>query len=151
MAARRDEPGPPTDIERTLREHAKRKRPLIGPLDPHLYVTFGPEVRAFLQRKGIHLVGDRLHSFIRSYVEAKELAGQELLQNAKKDYTPNDKVAARFPDYKPPHPAKKFDVLWAEFVEAKGRLEMGSLESRRDGSADDFSPFDLQRTRLDCS
>lgn len=116
VAARRDEPGPQAEIERSLREHAKRKRPPIGPVDPHLYMTFGPEVRAFLQRKGIHLVGDRLHSFIRSYVEAKELAGQELLQNAKKDYTPNDKVAARFPEYKPPNPAKKFDVLWDEFV-----------------------------------
>lgn len=119
VAARRDEPGPLAEIERSLREHAKRKRPPIGPLDPHLYMTFGPEVRAFLQRKGIHLVGDRLYSFIRSYVEAKELAGQELLQNAKKDYTPNDKVVARFPEYKPPNPAKKFDVLWAEFAEAK--------------------------------
>ncbi|MCP2129170.1 UNVERIFIED_ORG: hypothetical protein J2R69_004644 [Bradyrhizobium japonicum] len=66
VAARRDEPGPPAEIERSLREHAKRKRPPIGPLDPHLYVTFGLEARAFLQRKGIHLVGDRLHSFIRS-------------------------------------------------------------------------------------
>ena len=119
VAARRDEPGPPAAIERSLREHAKRRRPPIGPLDPHLYVMFGSEARAFLQRKGIHLVGDRLHSFIRSFVEAKELAAQELLQNAKKDYTPNDKVAARFPEYKPPNPAKKFDVLWAEFAEAK--------------------------------
>jgi hypothetical protein len=73
VAARRDEPGPPAEIERSLRELAKRKRPPIGPLDPHLYVTFGSEARAFLQRKGIYLVGDRLHSFIRSYVEAKEL------------------------------------------------------------------------------
>lgn len=119
VAARRDEPGTPAEVERSLREHAKRKRPPIGPLDPHLFVTFGPEAKAFLQRKGIHLVGDRLHSFLRSYVEAKELAERELLQNAKKDYTPNDKVAARFPEYKPPNPTKKFDVLWAEFVDAK--------------------------------
>ncbi|MCK1417615.1 DUF6538 domain-containing protein [Bradyrhizobium sp. CW4] len=119
VAARRDEPGPPAEVERSLREHAKRRRPLIGALEPHLLVTFGPEAKAFLQRKGIHLVGDRFHSFLRSYVEAKELAGQELLQNAKKDYTPNDKIAARFPEYKPPNPAKRFDVLWAEFVDAK--------------------------------
>lgn len=102
-----------------MREHAKRKRQPIGPLDPHLYMTFGPEVRAFLQRKGIHLVGDRLHSFIRSYVEAKELAERELLQNANRDYTPNKAVAERFPEYKPPNPAKKFEVLWADFADAK--------------------------------
>ncbi len=41
------------------------------------------------------------------------------MQNARKDYTPDDKVAARFPEYKPPKPAKRFDVLWAEFVDAK--------------------------------
>lgn len=46
VAARRDEPGPAAEVERSLREHAKRKRPPIGPLDPHLYMTFGPEVRA---------------------------------------------------------------------------------------------------------
>ncbi|WLB23971.1 DUF6538 domain-containing protein [Bradyrhizobium japonicum] len=119
LAARRDEPGPGAEIERSLREHAKRKRPPIGPLEPHLYTAFGPEARAFLQRKGVHLVGDKLHSFISSYVDAKELAEQEILQYAKKDYTPNDKVAARFPEYKPPNPAKKFDVLWTEFVKAK--------------------------------
>ncbi|MET4278546.1 MULTISPECIES: DUF6538 domain-containing protein [unclassified Bradyrhizobium] len=119
VAGRRDEPGTPAEVERSLREHARRKRPPIGPLDPHLFVMFGPEAKAFLQRKGVHLVGDRLHSFLRSYVEAKELAGQELLQNARKDYTPNDKAAARFPEYKPPNPKKNFDVLWAEFVKAK--------------------------------
>ncbi|MEY9463865.1 hypothetical protein [Bradyrhizobium ottawaense] len=35
------------------------------------------------------------------------------------DYTPNRKIAERFPEYKPPNPAKKFEVLWAEFAEAK--------------------------------
>ncbi|MGY3356280.1 hypothetical protein ACVWZK_002943 [Bradyrhizobium sp. GM0.4] len=52
VAARRDEPGPPAEVERSLREHARRKRPPIGPLEPHLYAMFGPEVRAFLQRRG---------------------------------------------------------------------------------------------------
>lgn len=64
----------------------KRRRAPIGPLGPHLYMMFGPEARAFLQRKGIHVVGERLESFLRAYVEAKELAAQTLLKNAKRDY-----------------------------------------------------------------
>ncbi|MGY3356281.1 hypothetical protein ACVWZK_002944 [Bradyrhizobium sp. GM0.4] len=41
------------------------------------------------------------------------------MKNARKDYTPNREVAERFPEYEPPNPAKKFDLLWKEFVDAK--------------------------------
>jgi hypothetical protein len=91
---------------------------------------FGPEARAFLQRKGVHLVGERLESFLRAYVEAKELATQTLLKNAKRDYTPDKEITDRFPKFEPPNPAKKFDVLWAEFDTAKAL----SASTKKSGS-----------------
>jgi integrase len=79
---------------------------------------FGPEARAFLQRKGIHLVGERLESFLRAYVEAKERATQTLLSAAKRNYEPADKPPY-YPKFEPPNPKSKFKALWDDFTEAR--------------------------------
>nr|WP_162479018.1 DUF6538 domain-containing protein [Bradyrhizobium sp.]CUT16546.1 Integrase CDS [Bradyrhizobium sp.] len=119
VAAHRDEPGLAITWERSLENLKDRKRAPIGSTGPHLYVMFGPEARAFLQRKGIHLVGEKLESFLRAYVEAKEFAGRTLLRHAKRDYTSDKEITERFPKFEPPNPPKKFDVLWAEFDTAR--------------------------------
>lgn len=119
VAAHRDEPGPPIQWQQLLDKIEARKRPFIGPLGTHLRMMFGPEAQAFLQRKGIHLVGQRFEAFVRAYVEAKELASQTLLNNAKRDYTPDTNIVQRFPKFEAANPAKKFEVLWAEFDTAK--------------------------------
>ncbi len=119
VAANRDEPGSAVGWEQSLKKHRERRRAPIGPVGPYLNVAFGGEARAFLQRRGIHLVGQRLESFLRAYVEAKQLATQTLLNNAKRDYTPDTHITDRFPKFEPPNPAMKFDALWADFVKAR--------------------------------
>jgi integrase len=119
VAEHREEPGPAIRWEQSLKKHNDRRRAPIGPLGPHLYAMFGSEARAFLQRKGIHLVGERLESFLRAYVEAKELATQTLLKHAKRDYTPDREITDRFPKFEPPNPAMKFAALWNDFVKAR--------------------------------
>jgi integrase len=81
-------------------------------------VTFGGEAQAFLRKRGILLVGDRLESFVRAFVAAKEDATRELIRNAQGDYRPNDE-AARYPKFEPPNPAQKFETLWSQFCEAR--------------------------------
>jgi hypothetical protein len=124
----------------------ERKRFRIGPLGPHLRTTFGDEAQAFLRRKGIHLVGERLESFLKAYVEAKEFASQTLMNNANRDYTPDTKIAERYPKYEPPNPARQFDVLWKEFCTARAisastlkKWEPYFAQLRRRVGSDDMS------------
>jgi integrase len=117
-AAHRDEPGLAIEWERSLKKLNDRKRPLIGPPGPHLYAMFGAEARAFLQQREIHLVGEKLYSFLRAYVDAKGRASQTLMSAAKGDYEPADKPPY-YPRFEPPKPEQKFAVLWKQFVEAK--------------------------------
>jgi hypothetical protein len=119
VAAHRDEPGQAIEWQQSLDSIQKRKRFFIGPLGTHLRMTFGSEAQAFLQRKGIYLVGDRLEAFIRAFVEAKEFASQTLFNNANRNYTSDQKIVDRFPKFEPPNPAKKFQALWDEFTSAK--------------------------------
>jgi hypothetical protein len=85
VGAHREEPGPAIEWQQSLSKLHQRKRFRIGPLGPHLRMTFGDEAQAFLRRKGIHLVGERLESFLKAYVEAKEFASQTLMNNANRD------------------------------------------------------------------
>lgn len=80
--------------------------------------AYWSEARAFLQRKGIHLVGERLESFIRAYVEAKERASQTLAGAAIGRYENVDQPPY-YPKLELPNPAQKFEKLWAEFCEAR--------------------------------
>jgi hypothetical protein len=98
---------------------AFRKRPLFGPFKTHLRMVFGNEAQAFLQKKGVFLVGDRLEVFVQAYVAAKEHAMRVLERNARLDYTPDDKVAASYPKFDPPKSEQQFDDLWSKFCEAK--------------------------------
>lgn len=118
VAAHRDEPGRAIDWQQSLEKIARRKRRLIGPLGTHLRITFGDEARAFLQKKGVLLVGDRLEIFIQAYVAAKEHATRVLERNARFDYTPDDE-AARYPKFEALITGQKFDPLWEDFCKAK--------------------------------
>lgn len=118
IATHRDDPGRASDWQQSLQQTDRKKRFRIGPLDPHLRMTFGDEAQAFLRKRGVLLVGDRLEDFVRSYVAAKENAMRELLRNAQGDYKPNDE-AARYPKFERPRPEQQFDELWSQFCEAK--------------------------------
>lgn len=120
VATHRANPGPPRDWEEALTKHVARKRPIVGGVSwgLHLLSTFGGEVRSFLQKRGINLVGDQLFGFIHAYVEAKEQASKQLLKNARGDYRP-DPDADRFPKFVPTDANQVFDGLWHEFCEAK--------------------------------
>jgi integrase len=119
VAAHRDEPGPAIEWKMSLEKLAERKRSGFGPYGAHLRFQFGAEAEAYLQRRGVRLVGDRMESFLRAYVEAQEFALRTLMNNAGRNYTPDTEITERFPKYEPPNPAKKFDALWAEFSGAK--------------------------------
>ncbi|HAP11643.1 MAG TPA: integrase [Afipia sp.] len=120
VATHRANPGPPRDWEEALTKHANRKRPIVGGVSwgLHLLSTFGGEVRSFLQKRGLNLVGDQLFGFIHAYVDAKEQASKQLLKNARGDYRP-DPDADRFPKFVPTDAKQVFDSLWQEFCEAK--------------------------------
>jgi hypothetical protein len=118
IATNRDDPGRAVDWEQSLRQTDRRKRFYIGRLGTHLRVTFGGEAQAFLRKRGILLVGDRLETFVRAYVAAKENAMRELLRNAQGDYKPND-LAARYPKFERSRPEHQFENLWSQFCEAK--------------------------------
>ncbi|MEH2612940.1 DUF6538 domain-containing protein [Bradyrhizobium sp. AZCC 1693] len=118
IATHGDEPGRAIDWQQSLQETERRKRPPIGSPAMHLRVTFGGEAQAFLRKRGILLVGERLEAFVRAYVAAKENATRELIRNAEGDYKPNDE-AARYPKFELPNPAQKFETLWSEFCEAR--------------------------------
>jgi integrase len=120
VAAHREEPGRVNDWEEKLKRVANVKSRNILRQTDWLRMVFGDEARAFLQRKEIHLVGERFEVFIRAYVEAKERAALGLLSAAKRDYMAVDKEAPYYPKFEPPNPAQKFEVLWAEFDAAKG-------------------------------
>ncbi|WP_342761075.1 site-specific integrase [Bradyrhizobium sp. CSS354] len=77
------------------------------------------EARAFLQRKSIHLVGERLENFIRAYVEAKERASQTLAGAAIGQYATVDQPPYYYPKLELPNPPQQFETLWAEFCEAR--------------------------------
>jgi integrase len=98
VAAHRDNPGSPSQWETSLREHEKRKRPPIAlqPLNVHWRGTFGNDARAFLDQRGLSLVGTTFDSFLKAYVAAKEQAEKHLMKNAAGDYRP-DPDADRFP------------------------------------------------------
>ena len=81
-------------------------------------MTFGDEAQAFLRKRGILLVGDRLEAFVRAYVEAKERATRVLIRNAQRNYEP-DKEADRYPKFESAKPRQPFDILWGQFCEAK--------------------------------
>jgi integrase len=119
VAAHRDEPGPAIEWQISLDKLDERKRLGFGPYGTRLRVNFGAEAEAYLQRKGVRLVGERMENFLRAYVEAKELASRTLMENAKRNYKSDTLITERFPKFEPPNPAKKFDVLWAEFSGAK--------------------------------
>lgn len=118
VAAHRHEPGLAIVWEQSLKKLNDRRRPPIGPPGPHLYAMFGAEARAFLQRREINLVGEKLYAFLRAYVDAKARASRALMSAAKGDYEPVDKPPY-YPNFEPPKPEQKFDVLWKQFAEAK--------------------------------
>lgn len=118
IATHRDEPGRAIDWQQSLQETDRRKRNYIGPLGTHLRVTFGGEAQAFLRKKGILLVGDRLEAFVRAYVEAKERASRALVSAAKREYEPVDK-APYYPKFETSKPRALFEDLWSRFCEAK--------------------------------
>ncbi|WP_441261054.1 hypothetical protein AB7008_46880 [Bradyrhizobium sp. 521_C7_N1_3] len=118
IAANRDEQGRAIDWGQSLGETDRRKRFYIGRLGTHLRMTFGGEAQAFLRKRGILLVGDRLETFVRAYVAAKQNTMRELLRNAQGDYRPNPE-AARYPKFAPPNSVRKFETLWAEFCDAR--------------------------------
>ncbi|MGY3133402.1 integrase [Bradyrhizobium sp. USDA 4501] len=118
VAAHLDDPGRAVAWEQSLRKLDERRRAPIGPLGPHLHMMFGSEARAFLQRKSVLLVGERLESFLRAYVEAKEHASKTLLSAAKFDYKPAANPPY-YPKFEPPNPAMRFEALWEEFVKAR--------------------------------
>jgi integrase len=118
VAAHRDEPGRAIAWEEKLKRVASVKSRRILRQTDWLRIAFGDEGRAFLRRKGFHLVGERFEAFIRAYVAAKEHASGVLLRNAKGDYKP-DPDATRYPKFEAPNSARNFDVLWQEFCTAR--------------------------------
>jgi hypothetical protein len=118
VATHRDEPGRAVDWQQSLEKMERKKRRYIGPLGTHLRVTFGNEAQAFLRKRGILLVGDRLEAFVRAYVEAKERASRALMSAAKREYEPVDK-APYYPKFETSKPGAPFADLWSRFCEAK--------------------------------
>jgi integrase len=118
VAAHRDEPGRAIEWQQSLEKIDRRKRFFIGPFGTHLRMTLGAEAQTFLQKKGIRLVGERFESFVRAYVEAKELASRALMSAAKREYAPVDN-GPYYPKFDPPNPARKFATLWSEFTNAR--------------------------------
>jgi integrase len=118
IATHRDEPGRAIEWQQSLEKIDRKKRFFIGPLGTHLRVAFGDEAQAFLRKRGILLVGDRLEAFVRAYVEAKERATRVLIRNAQRNYEP-DKEAGHYPKFEPTKPKQPFDNLWTQFCEAR--------------------------------
>jgi integrase len=118
IASHRDEPGRASDWQQSLEKIDRKKRFFIGPLGTHLRVAFGDEAQAFLRKRGILLVGDRLEAFVRAYVEAKERATRVLIRNAQRNYEP-DKEAGHYPKFESTKPQQPFENLWTQFCEAK--------------------------------
>ncbi len=127
VAAHRDEPGRAIDWQQSIEKMKSRKRSTFGPHKTHLRMVFGNEAQAFLQKKGVYLVGDRLDVFVQAYVEAKERASQNLMSAANNDYKPVDKEGPYYPEFEPPKPEQLFDELWPEFCQAKA-LSAGTLK-----------------------
>ncbi len=99
VEAHRDNPGRAREWEAMLRRDAdRRKMPVRGMLlGVHLRLAFHSEVRAFLDRRHLHLSGDTLESFVMAYLAAKEQAARHLMKTAGGDYRA-DPDADRFPE-----------------------------------------------------
>jgi len=91
VAAQRANPGRPVERERSLRQLQEKKRRdwNLVPLGLHLRNRFGEEAAAFLERRGLHLVGDTYELFIREFVKAKEDAENALLRKANGHFGPD--------------------------------------------------------------
>jgi hypothetical protein len=108
VATHRENPGPKAVWEKSLNSVSEVRSRRIMTSQAWLGVAYGQEARAFLKSKGINLVGEHFDNFLQAYVEAKTFASKTLLENAKRNYTPDTAVAARFPKFDPPNPARKF-------------------------------------------
>jgi integrase len=65
------------------------------------FVKFGPRLDEFLERKGIMLSSKERAALLTVFAGAVDQANEQLLKNAKGDYSPDPK-AARFPEYVAP-------------------------------------------------
>jgi len=70
-------------------QEKKRRDWNLVPLGLHLRNRFGEEAAAFLERRGLHLVGDTYELFIREFVKAKEDAENALLRKANGHFGPD--------------------------------------------------------------
>jgi len=97
VATHGENPGRPFEWEAELaRLDKRRKRPWnLIPRNFHLRDAFGEEVRAFLEKRELHLSGETLDGFVAEYVMAKEQAVKQLLKNAAGNWAP-DPEASRF-------------------------------------------------------
>jgi site-specific recombinase XerD len=118
VAAHRAEPGA-VDWKQKLDDLARKRHKIFGVVSTQYGAFFGREAEAFLQKRGVYLVGDRLQMFIRAFIEAKEDATKGLMQAAANNYKPLDKEAPYYPTFEPPKPEQLFDNLWLEFCAAK--------------------------------
>jgi integrase len=98
VAAHRDNPGAPADLEAVINLDAKRKKRLttLQPRVIHYRFTFEKEVNEFLKGHDLALSGETFDAFVSAYLEAKEQAAKHLMQNAAGNYRP-DPDAERFP------------------------------------------------------
>lgn len=97
VEAHQDNPGKPHEWETLQRRDAERKKRPVSFMqrNVHLRFAFGPEVQAFLDRRGLRLSGDTLDGFVVAYLDAKEQAAGVLLRNANRNYKA-DPEADRF-------------------------------------------------------
>jgi integrase len=84
VAAHGENPGRPFEWEAELVRLEKRRNRRIRliPLHHHLRTAFGPEVNAFLEKRGLRLSGTTFDGFVAEYVKAKEQAAKHLLKIA---------------------------------------------------------------------